>query len=84
MEFAINNSKVVATGHTPFFLNYGRHPVTPLTWHLPPPEVAAATTLSHCVVKTALRVEDKLPQVVQFTSQLEAMLTCASLPLCRL
>ncbi|MCG8668213.1 MAG: DDE-type integrase/transposase/recombinase, partial [Pseudomonadales bacterium] len=35
VEFAINNSKAAVTGHTPFFLNYGRHPITPLTWHLP-------------------------------------------------
>lgn len=30
VEFAINNSKQAATGDTPFFLNYGQHPRTPL------------------------------------------------------
>lgn len=29
VEFAINNSKQSATGHTPFFLNFGQHPNTP-------------------------------------------------------
>jgi len=29
--FAINNSPSSATGMSPFFLNYGRHPRTPLT-----------------------------------------------------
>lgn len=29
-EFAINNSVLQATGTTPFFLNYGQHPRTPL------------------------------------------------------
>ena len=28
-EFAMNNAVNLSTGETPFFLNYGRHPVTP-------------------------------------------------------
>jgi hypothetical protein len=31
MEFAINNSYNTSIRNTPFFLNYGRHPSTPLT-----------------------------------------------------
>ena len=31
VEFAINNSKQGSTRYTPFYLNYGRHPVTPTT-----------------------------------------------------
>lgn len=30
-EFAINNAKHASTGETPFYLNYGRHPASPLT-----------------------------------------------------
>ena len=30
-EFAYNDSVNATTGYTPFYLNYGRHPVTPLT-----------------------------------------------------
>lgn len=30
-EFAYNDSVNVSTGYTPFFLNYGEHPTTPLT-----------------------------------------------------
>jgi len=35
IEFAINSSKHASTGETPFFLNYGRHPRTPLDLQLP-------------------------------------------------
>jgi hypothetical protein len=30
VEFAINNSKHSSTRFTPFFMNFGRHPLTPL------------------------------------------------------
>ena len=30
VEFAYNNSKQASTGHSPFFLNYGRNPNTPI------------------------------------------------------
>ena len=29
VEFAINNTQQASTGHSPFFLNFGRHPATP-------------------------------------------------------
>jgi hypothetical protein len=32
-EFAINGSVQASTGNTPFFLNYGQEPLTPLTVH---------------------------------------------------
>jgi hypothetical protein len=34
-EFAINNTVSASTGHTPFYLNYGEHPATPLTHMIP-------------------------------------------------
>ena len=30
IEFIINNSPAQSTGYTPFYLNYGYHPATPL------------------------------------------------------
>jgi hypothetical protein len=35
VEFAYNNSLQASTLHTPFFLNYGRHPLTPLSSAVP-------------------------------------------------
>jgi hypothetical protein len=34
-EFAYNNSEQASTGFTPFFLNYGLHPLTPISKELP-------------------------------------------------
>ena len=34
-EFAVNNAWQESTKHTPFFLNYGRHPLTPVATQLP-------------------------------------------------
>jgi hypothetical protein len=33
--FAYNNSEQATTGYTPFFLNYGLHPLTPISKELP-------------------------------------------------
>jgi hypothetical protein len=35
-EFAYNDSVNASTGYTPFYLNYGQHPITPLTMLCPP------------------------------------------------
>ena len=35
VEFAMNNAKSASTGETPFFLNYGTHPRTPVVNQLP-------------------------------------------------
>lgn len=35
IEFAYNNSLQASTLHTPFFLNHGRHPITPLSSAVP-------------------------------------------------
>jgi hypothetical protein len=45
VEFAINNSKHAPPGFTPFFLNYGLHPRTPLSVQLPAVEEAPVTDL---------------------------------------
>jgi hypothetical protein len=43
-EFAINSSINTSTGETPFFLNYGRHPRTPVVLSLDFTVPAAAST----------------------------------------
>lgn len=35
LEFAYNDSSQASTGHSPFFLNAGQHPITPATLHRP-------------------------------------------------
>jgi RNase H-like domain found in reverse transcriptase/Reverse transcriptase (RNA-dependent DNA polymerase)/Integrase zinc binding domain/Chromo (CHRromatin Organisation MOdifier) domain/Retroviral aspartyl protease len=41
-EFAYNNSVNQSTRETPFFLNHGYHPTTPITLHVPPSNSEAA------------------------------------------
>jgi hypothetical protein len=43
-EFAYNNSEQASTGHTPFFLNYGMHPLTPVARQLPEKMLVLETT----------------------------------------
>ena len=43
VEFAINNSWHESTRDTPFYLNYGQHPLTPINLSNGPPRVPAAT-----------------------------------------
>ena len=40
-EFAANNAKNRSTGQTPFFMNYGWHPATPLVREMDVPVPAA-------------------------------------------
>jgi hypothetical protein len=42
-EFACNNNEQASTGETPFFLNYGLHPLTPVTRELPAELMALET-----------------------------------------
>lgn len=42
VEFAYNNSVQASTGFTPFYLNYGRHPDTPLTLQIAAPHTPDA------------------------------------------
>jgi len=55
-EFAVNNAVNKSTGHTPFYLNFGEHPPTPLTVDLPGPfpRTAEEVTLRiHSAIKDA-------------------------------
>ena len=44
IEFAYNNSLQASTVQTPFFLNYGRHPLTPLSSAVPSRSVNPAVS----------------------------------------
>lgn len=59
VEFAINNSQHASSGFTPFYLNYGLHPNTPLSIQLPTVEEAPATDLG-------------APAVTKFVAYLQA------------
>jgi glycosylphosphatidylinositol phospholipase D len=61
VEFAINNSKHASSGFTPFFLNYGLHPKTPLSIQVPSVEEAPVTDLG-------------APAVTKFVADLQAAL----------
>jgi hypothetical protein len=64
VEFAINNTKHASSGFTPFFLNYGLHPKTPLSVQLPAVEEAPVTDLG-------------APAVTKFVADLQAAITKA-------
>jgi hypothetical protein len=61
-EFALNNAKNQSTGHSPFFLNYHRHPVTPfqrelaLTRSVPAAE-ASADSLQDALIRAKRDME---------------------------
>ena len=50
-EFAINNSWQATVKNTPFFLNYGQHPLTPATKQLPS-TVPKAADFAEGIVKS--------------------------------
>ncbi|KAJ9530472.1 hypothetical protein QJQ45_012446 [Haematococcus lacustris] len=54
-EFAVNNAKQASTGHSPFYLNYGRHPATPFYRDLKlTTDIPVATERAE-VIRTALK-----------------------------
>ena len=50
-EFAINNAPSASTGESPFYLNYGFHPLTPATVDLPTPDNARSQAASEFVAR---------------------------------
>jgi hypothetical protein len=65
VEFAINNSVQASTGHTPFFLNSGHHPITPTTLFKPPPTDTPAADQFMATIATALTSAKTLITIAQ-------------------
>jgi hypothetical protein len=63
-EFAINNSWQEAMKNTPFFLNYGQHPLTPATIQMPA-TVPKATDFAEGIVKSVKLVQKKQKLLVR-------------------
>ena len=73
-EFAINNAKNESTKETPFFLNYGRHVVTPLSYEIPARLAQSDTTHTGC---EGYQVPDQIPAVTQLTAKVASALKLA-------
>ena len=73
-EFAINNAMNESTKETPFFLNYGRHVVTPLLYEIPARLAQFDTTHIGC---EGYQVPDQIPAMTQLTAQVASALKLA-------
>jgi hypothetical protein len=59
-EFAYNNAQQSSTGHSPFYLNHGHHPIIPATIHKSPVPAAEDFTLQ---MKNLLKIaQDNIAQ----------------------
>lgn len=57
VEFALNNHTSEATGYTPFFLDTGRNPITPLTFAARLDELAEKARAEHVPTTTTATIE---------------------------
>lgn len=68
-EFAYNNSMSEATGYTPFFLNYGRHPRLPSEFK-PMEEMPAADEFAAKIAEAVQLAKDRMTQAQQRAKKL--------------
>ena len=73
-EFAINNAKNESTKETPFFLNYERHIVSPLSYEIPTRLEQSDATLPGC---ERYEVPDQIPAVTRLTAEVASALKLA-------
>lgn len=67
-EFAMNSSESAATGYSPFFLLYGRTPVTPLSLAVPDKQAKEIPTLVaglHAALEEARNAIAKLHDAIK-------------------
>jgi hypothetical protein len=73
VEFAINNSESTATGMTPFFMTYGRHPRMPATLDATHTHVPEVTTLLERIQNALQCGRDAAAKAqIRMTQQLDA------------
>jgi hypothetical protein len=58
--FAMNNAKSSSTGETPFFLNHGTHPATPVSLGLPQGKLPTLEVVFQDMESTLTRIRDLL------------------------
>jgi len=62
-EFAINNAKQESTGYTPFYMNYGFHPIIPQIFSVPP------SSLKRTRVPSAANLMESIQQIITSAKQ---------------
>ena len=60
VQFAMNNAKSSSTGETPFFLNHGCHPATPISLSLPEGKLPSLDAVFKDLESTHVRIRDLL------------------------
>jgi hypothetical protein len=71
-QFAVNNSWQESIQNTPFYLNYGMHPRTPLTVRMPVHAPDAATFVDHiqaCVKKASEAMERAQQRMARYANR---------------
>ena len=80
-EFAMNNAVNSSTGETPFFLNYGRHPVTPNIQEFGSQLTQMNTSHEGCEHFVTDSPADHIPAMLRYTEHFQKTLEQAKLRL---
>lgn len=86
-EFTYNNSEHTSTKMTPFYANYGYHPLDPCTPVIPTGNPSARTRLEHLVTVRATLAENieraQEDYAKHYNRKVKSHLTLADQPLCK-